>query len=405
MFVISGTGCSLLDFIYADIAFSAAAFERFRSRQAGDGGLEPGKLVFAEDFERFAGMEVETALECITGGQAFSAANIGGPAIVALINAAQLLDPNRFQVRFTGAIGSDVAGDQLRTFLRKVPLESATYINKSGRTPCTHVLSDPRFDGGRGERTFLNIIGAAGQLRPEDLGQSFFEADLVVFGGTALVPGIHDALDSLLAEARRHKALTVVNTVYDFRHQRENPAARWPLGASDESYRLIDLLIADHEEALRLSGTSTIDLALQFFMDQGTGAVIITNGARDIALCSQSTRFLACQRSRMPVSAAIVKELAAFPERKGDTTGCGDNFAGGVIVGLARQMEAGVVHLDLREAIAIGAVCGGLTCFQMGGVLYENHPGQKQTLMEPYLAAYRQALATLPDKVNHGDPK
>jgi sugar/nucleoside kinase (ribokinase family) len=392
MLTISGMGCSLLDFIYSSIDCGSEAFCRYRSRVAGDGGLEPGILVFADDFERFTGRKTEEALADIIGAQAPSVTNLGGPALVAMITAAQILDPSRFELNFTGAIGSDETGDQLRSLLRKTSLGSVSYINKSGATPCSYVLSDPHYDGGRGERTFLNVVGAAGQLLPQDIHPTFFEADMVVFGGTALVPRIHDALDKLLEQAREHEALTVVNTVYDFRHQHENPTARWPLGSGDRSYRLIDVLITDIEEALRLSGEGSLDRALAFFREKGAGAAIITNGAKDIAFYAQGGRFSTYPPTRMPVSAAVVEELRENPQRKGDTTGCGDNFAAGVIADLAQQLEGGAAKLDVAAAVARGAVCGGLACFQVGGVFFEERAGQKLERVESYLARYRQDM-------------
>jgi sugar/nucleoside kinase (ribokinase family) len=395
MFTISGLGCGLLDFIYADIDFSTDAFASYRSRKSGDGGLEPGKLVFADDFEAFAGESTQRAIERIIGGRSPSTTNIGGPSLVSMIAASQLLDRGRFEIEYTGAIGSDETGDSLRSLLGKTSLGSVSYVHKSGPTPCSYVLSDPRHDGGRGERTFLNVIGAAGELLPQDIHPSFFEADLVAFGGTALVPKIHDELDLLLDQAKRRGAFTVVNTVYDFRHQQENPSARWPLGSGDRSYPLIDLLIADVEEALRLSGEDSIDGALAFFQAKGVGAAIITNGAEDIALYAGAAdsgaagRFEPCPPTRMPVSRSVVEELRAHPELKGDTTGCGDNFAGGAIADIAMQLEGGAKRLDLRSAAARGAVCGGLACFQVGGVFFEDYPSQKREKVEDYLARYQ----------------
>ena len=388
MFTIAGAGCCLLDYIYAQVSFDSAAFAACRSRREGDGGLAPGKLVFTEDFELFAGRNLEPVLDELTAGKPVDAVNVGGPAVVALIHAAQLLDPTRFSVRFVGAAGADEEGVELRRQMEQTPLGSTGLVTKSGRTPRTLVLSDPGFDQGRGERTFLNTIGAAGQLTVDDLDWAFFAANMVVFGGTGLVPQLHDSLDRMLPLARSKGAFTVVNTVYDFRHQRQNPHARWPLGNSDASYPAIDLLIADLEEALRLSGTDTLDDALAFFMAKGVGAAVVTNGSRDVALRIGSDRYRPCAHSRLPVSQAIVAELAAHPERKGDTTGCGDNFAGGVIAEVARQLESGQAQIDLAEAIAWGAVSGGLACFQMGGVFYESHPGQKRALLLPYLKAY-----------------
>lgn len=388
-FTIAGTGCGLLDYIYGQVDFESAAFQRCRSQTHGDGGLEPGKLSFAEDFEAFTGRDLDTTLAEVTAGKPVDAVNIGGPSLVALIHAAQILAPGRFAIRYIGAVGADDEGAELRRQLARTPLADAELIAKSERTPRTVVLSDPRFDHGRGERSFINTIGASGQLGEDDLDADFFAADLVAFGGTAIAPGLHDVLDRLLARAKANGAFTVVNTVYDFRAQRRNPTGRWPLGASDDSYRLTDLLITDLEEALRLSGSETLDDALAFFIAQGVGAVIVTNGSRDVALKIGTDRFKPCAASRLPVSQAIVAELAAHPERKGDTTGCGDNFVGGVIADVARQLEAGASQIDLTEAIAWGAVSGGLACFSFGGVYYEAQPGEKLALMAPYLAAYR----------------
>ena len=52
---ISGVGCCLLDRIYGHVDFHSEAFRKCMSKKAGDGGLEPGKLTFEEELERFAG--------------------------------------------------------------------------------------------------------------------------------------------------------------------------------------------------------------------------------------------------------------------------------------------------------------------------------------------------------------
>ncbi len=44
MLTISGTGCALMDYLYADVRLDSEAFVRYRSRTGGDGGLEPANL-------------------------------------------------------------------------------------------------------------------------------------------------------------------------------------------------------------------------------------------------------------------------------------------------------------------------------------------------------------------------
>jgi len=180
-----------------------------------------------------------------------------------------------------------------------------------------------------------------------------------------------------------------VNTVYDFINERKNPAQIWPLGESAETYRYIDLLIADMEEAIRLSGTSTLTDALDFFRSSGVGATVITHGANPVHFYASHPLLGYIDSDTLPVSDAVREQLRENPAGNGDTTGCGDNFAGGVIASIATQLIASSFNeLDLRSAIAMGVVSGGYACFYHGGTYYESFPGQKAACMEPYLKSY-----------------
>ena len=114
---------------------------------------------------------------------------------------------------------------------------------------------------------------------------------LSYFGGTALVPQIHDNLTSLLKKAKSKGCITIVNTVFDFRNEKANPSKKWPLGESDESYRYIDLLIADQEEAFRLSGEHDPQAAIKFFIEKKVSSLMITNGSKNISIYSDGQIF------------------------------------------------------------------------------------------------------------------
>ena len=148
----------------------------------------------------------------------------------------------------------------------------------------------------------------------------------------------------------------------------------------------IDLLLVDHEEALRLSGTEDIPSAIAFFREKGTGAVIVTNGAQNIWLWADSPLFGKVEEQTMPVSKAVGEALKQG--KKGDSTGCGDNFAGGVIGSLAKQKANGQ-SLDLKDATRWGIVSGGFACFYYGGTYLEEKEGEKfaqlQELYNQYL--------------------
>jgi sugar/nucleoside kinase (ribokinase family) len=98
----------------------------------------------------------------------------------------------------------------------------------------------------------------------------------------------------------------------------------------------------------------------------------------------------------VPVCEEIDKELEAHPENKGDTTGCGDNLAGGVIASIAEQLIAGQKgRLDMWECIIQGVPAGGFACFTVGGPYNESFSGEKRNRLESYIEAYRRQLAEI----------
>jgi sugar/nucleoside kinase (ribokinase family) len=391
--IVSGVGCCLVDRLYNNISFTSETFSAYLSKQKGDGGLTAGQLVFSEEFEQFTGKNFLTAQKEITHGESPNKINIGGPGVVAMIHAAQMLENTHSTCRFYGRGGNDDDGNFLLSALRKTPVNIDNYKLTGTITPSTVVFSDPTYDHGQGERIFINTIGSAWDYSPEELSDSFFDSDVVVFGGTALVPHIHDNLTDLLEKAKSNGCITIVNTVYDFRNEKANPTAKWPLGESDTSYRNIDLLITDFEEALRLSGATTLDEAMQFFRANGTGALIITNGSKNIQVFSAGRLFTALKNLEMPISQTISDELKK--EHLGDTTGCGDNFVGGVIASLVSQLQNGIEKLDLTEACMWGIVSGGYACFYIGGTYFEKYPGEKRQLIVPFYEQYKI-------QINHG---
>jgi sugar/nucleoside kinase (ribokinase family) len=347
--------------------------------------------VFAEDFERFMGKPYEAALAEISGGAAGSR-NLGGPSVVSLAHAAQILG-DKAEVGFYGVRGGDEAGDFVEAALARLAFKEYRLLRKNGATPRTDVISDPNYDSGHGERTFINLLGTANQFGPEDLEEAFFDADIIAFGGTGIVPLIHDGLTGLLKRARHNGGVTVVNLVYDYRSEIAAPGKKWKLGVLDDAYPHIDILIADRDEALKTSGCSSADEAIRWFLARGTGAALVTEGSRDIRLAAGRGVFAPLDLQVMPVCEEVNQELARFPERRGDTTGCGDNFAGGIIAGLAEQLAVlPRGKADLRECAVLGTAAGGFACFTIGGTYYETRAGEKRERLEPYVAAYRKQL-------------
>jgi sugar/nucleoside kinase (ribokinase family) len=389
--LVSGVGCCLVDVLYNNVNFKSDEVRKHISKVRGDGGLTPGKLVFQEEFEQYSNIKLDSFIKEITGGRIYDKINIGGPSIVSLINAAQLTDRGKCDVRFFGRAGNDENGRYLVSSLAKTPVILRDFKFAERKTPSTVVLSDPSYDNGHGERMFINSIGAAWDYHPDELDDDFFNSDIVVFGGTALVPDIHDNLTKLLKKAKSNGCMTIVNTVFDFRNEKKNPSGRWPLGEDDLSYSLTDLLVTDKEEALRLSGKTTISEAVLFFVKMKVQSFIITNGSSDITYFSDGTYFNSVPVSYLPVSDDIRNELKK--QSGGDTTGCGDNLVGGVIASVVNQKIRSSCKPDLKEACSWGVISGGYACFYMGGTFFEEAPGDKLSRIEPYYDKYRKQIS------------
>ncbi|MBT3272252.1 MAG: carbohydrate kinase family protein [Spirochaetales bacterium] len=386
---LNATGSVIADYLYTNISFAEAGFSRFRSKEPGDGGLEPGKLVLTEDFEAFCKRSTDEVLAEIVGDRKPDAFNLGGPGVVALINTAQLLAEMPITSSFYSTNGNDETGDKLRKILERTPVNIEHFLTIDEKAPITYVLSDPGFHDGAGERTFINGIRAAWRMIPEALDEEFFDADIVLFGGTALIPRVHEALTSLTYRAREKGCITIVTTVYDFINEKRNPDSAWPLGETDETYENIDLLITDYEEALRLSGCDSLDAAAKSLIEKGTSALVVTNGAKEVFAYSNG-EFFSPIKAVLPLSHAVEDARVEGPVH-GDTTGAGDNFAGGVIASLITQMQyAGRGAFDLREACIWGIASGDFACFYIGGTYIEKYPGEKKKHIQSIYNQYIQ---------------
>ncbi|MCJ7446624.1 MAG: hypothetical protein MUO72_02925 [Bacteroidales bacterium] len=125
--------------------------------------------------------------------------------------------------------------------------------------------------------------------------------------------------------------------------------------------------------------------------DKKIASLIITDGSENIMTYSDGSFFGESGLKEMPVSGTIKNELQNV--HGGDTTGCGDNFAGGVIASLVTQLHDGVSHPDLQEACCWGIVSGGFACFYMGGTWFEEKPGEKLSRIRPYYESYKRQIS------------
>lgn len=393
---ISGTGCCVIDYLYTNIDFNSPAFKKYQSKKAGDGGVNPGHLSFVDAWEKFAGKKVSEICKEQGWDREPDTYNLGGPCIVALVNAAQLTSGSKSRVRYFGAHADDATGKRITSVLAKTPVDISGYHVIEGSSPYCVCLSDPNYSDGHGERCFAINLGTMAQMNSTHLGDEFFKADILYFGATALTPVLHDNLTSLLRRGKREGRINVVGTVYDHRNQARNPNGRWPMGESDDSFMFMDLLMVDWEEALRIAGAETIEAACKFFMRMGVNSFTITHGPEPLCAWSSGRLFKPLPLSWFPICKSVSADLAANPSARGDTTGCGDNFAGGVLAYLSEALGQGKVagELDLVEGVSWGVASGGFACFTVGGTYLEKEPGEKRKHVDHYVHKYKEQIKT-----------
>lgn len=408
-FRLHGTGCGQANLVQGEIDFADPRLAPYLSRRPGDGGLAMGSPTRREDLERFTGRPWEEILADLMAarvpGVSREDLNAGGPALVSLALASQLLRPSKVPVTYYGLSGDDASASRLRWLLAQTPLDLTSFRQRAGRTGVTYVFNDSRSADGRGDRFFVHDSGTV-EASSEILGESFFQATVNLYAGTALMPGLHRELPSLLAKSRRRGAFTVVGTWFDLAAEREGPALS--LGGG-ETWPDVDLLVTDELEILRLTGRQgeegldAVEAAVDALLELGLYAAVVTRGAKPTYYRSAGGLFgNSC--GEVPLHASLAEEFrnrSAHPE---DATGAGDNFLGGLLASFFQQWLAddlfpkGEIHLDrelhhmkplrLRPAVELGVAAKGLACLQTGGVHLERTHGERLAEIRRHLPAH-----------------
>uniref|UniRef100_A0A0A9ZJD8 Adenosine kinase n=1 Tax=Lygus hesperus TaxID=30085 RepID=A0A0A9ZJD8_LYGHE len=95
-----------------------------------------------------------------------------------------------------------------------------------------------------------------------------------------------------------------------------------------------------------------------------------------------------------PVCQDVLRDLERNPQLRGDTTGCGDNFSGGMLAYLSeavgRKEKRG--SIDMVEAMSWGMASGAFTLFSVGGTYIEKYAGEKRERIDSYRRRYLSSL-------------
>ena len=251
----------------------------------------------------------------------------GGPAL----RTGRVLAGMGVETRLIIPAGDDVFG---HSFRRTVPAPHlhVDWVDSELPTSTSMVLVDRA-----GERTMLHNIGADASVTAEAI-ESRLAGSFLHVGGSLVLPGLDDPdglpMAGLFERARARGIHTSLDVVHDStdRWQRVLP-----------SLPFLDLFIPSRIEATRITGLDEPAAAAARLRELGVRFAIVTEGRHGAWVDHDD----------------FVGHIPAYPVATVDTTGAGDSFTGGALVGLIHGLGA-------HDAARLGAAVGALATTTIG---------------------------------------
>ena len=235
-------------------------------------------------------------------------------------------------------VGRDAWADVVRSIFQKEGVDDQLLLtHPQGATSTTMVAVDPS-----GERSFLHCVGAPRQLDAKTvlahldvIGRSRF----FLLGYYSFMPN----LEADLPELFKAIAATGCKTAMDAAGE---GGGMQPL---DRTLPHLDVYVPSHGEAKHQTGHDDPEKIIAAYRDCGAPGILgVKLGAEGVMLSPSADEYLKVPAVTPPGDVV-------------DTTGAGDNFYGGLIVGLNRGME-------LEAAGRLGTATAAYSVTAMGGI-------------------------------------
>ncbi len=201
-----------------------------------------------------------------------------------------------------------------------------------------------------GERPAWHCIGANGAFTLDDLDAAAHLADHVHLGGPEFLGG--PAAGELLAAARSAGATTSLDVLA--------PGDPDMLAWIADALPHTDYLLPNDEQVLGFTGATDLATGARALVDAGAGCVAVTQGARGALVVTRDE----------------VIEVPAYAVDVVDTTGCGDAFSAGFVLGRAQG-----------RSLADSAALGCATAAQVASGLGTDAGAYDLAAVEAFMAA------------------
>ena len=237
-----------------------------------------------------------------------------------------------------GAIGDDAAGNFILDTMGRYGIDTTGLRRKPGvQTSASMLPIRPN-----GERPALHVLGANAQLGLADIDhEAIAQARHLHFGGTYLMPKLDGPPTAEVLKRARAVGTTVSLDLIAIARPDLLPVI-------EPALPHVDYFMPGLDEARMICGRHERSEVIRFFLDKGVGCTVFKMGGEGSSIARQN-------------GAGGVDEirLPAFDVPVIDSTGCGDAYCAGFIVGLLRGW-------DHERAGRLGTAAAGLVIQGLG---------------------------------------
>ncbi len=224
---------------------------------------------------------------------------------------------------FIGKVGEDTTGDFFTQALENLGITPIIFRGKERSGKCVSLISPD------GERTMVTHLGAALELKAEEIGSSIFEGYDCLYIEGYLVQD-HTLLRHTIATAKA-RGLKIAIDLASFNVVAENLDFLREIVAE-----YVDILFANEDEAKAFTGEEEPINALQAISE----------------LCELVIVKIGMRGALIKHGGEVVHVGIMAAAKRVDTTGAGDFYAAGFLTGMCRG-------LSLRQCGTIGAIAAG----------------------------------------------
>jgi sugar/nucleoside kinase (ribokinase family) len=237
-----------------------------------------------------------------------------------------------------GKVGADSFGELAVARLRQAGVNTDWVMTDAAFKTGLGIALCPHDARGAHDRAILTYAGTIDALTPADVTDTRLNsARHLHHGSYYLQTSLRPGMANIFHRARALGLTTSLDTNWD-------PVDEW---ADDlrALLPLVDILMPNEQEALRIAGVTTLDACLPQLHRLGARLVVIKRGAQG-ALVSDGQQMW--QQSVQPVTG-------------GDSIGAGDSFDAGFLAGWLRG-------LPLPACLQVGCACGRAVAAAIGGL-------------------------------------